>query len=104
MDSTMIHFRSMFQEYWQAIPTFHGICDVTVTGITAQGVSYRDKDGGEHLIPADNVVVSTGMRSKRDEALSFYNITDGFYMIGDCVKPGTIQQAMRTAFATASQI
>jgi 2,4-dienoyl-CoA reductase-like NADH-dependent reductase (Old Yellow Enzyme family)/thioredoxin reductase len=104
MDSTMIHFRSMFQEYWEAIPTFRGICDVTVTGITAQGVSYRDKDGGEHLIPADNVVVSTGMRSKRDEALSFYNITDGFYMIGDCVKPGTIQQAMRTAFAAASQI
>ena len=104
MDSTMIHFRSMFQEYWEAIPSFKGICGVSVTGITSEGVTYKDQNGSEVRVPADNVVVSTGMKSRRDEALAFYNIADGFYMIGDCTKPGTVQQAMRTAFAAASQI
>ena len=104
MDSTMIHFRSMFEEAWQAIPSFRGITGARVTAITAEGVCYADEKGEEHTIPADSVVISAGLKAKRDEALSFYNITDGFYMIGDCRKPGTVQHAMRQAFAAASEI
>ena len=44
------------------------------------------------------------MKPRRDEALAFYGTTKHFYMIGDCKKPGTVQSAMRDAFAAASQI
>lgn len=103
-DCTMIHFRSMFEEYWKNIPTFHGKCGVTVTEITDNGVRYLDSDGKEQFIAADTVAISTGMKSCRDEALAFYGATSHFYMIGDCKKPATISTAMREAFAVASEI
>ena len=44
------------------------------------------------------------MRPKTDEALSFYNMADEFYMIGDCKKPGTIQTTNRNVYGTAMSI
>lgn len=104
MDTTMIHFRSMFEEAWNAIPSFHGITGARVTGITAEGVSYVDEQGETHTVPSDSVVISAGMKAKREEAMSFYGCASRFYQIGDCNAPATVQQAMRSAFATASQI
>ena len=103
-DTTIMHFRSMFKEYWENIPTFHSKCGVTVTEITDEGVRYLDGDGSEQFIAADTVAISTGMQSRRDEALAFYGTTGHFYMIGDCKKPATISTAMREAFAVASEI
>ena len=103
-DTTIMHFRSMFKEYWENIPTFHGICGVTVTEITPEGVKYIDADGAEQFIAADTVAISTGMKPCREEALRFYGTTGHFYMIGDCKQPSTISTAMREAFATASEI
>ncbi|MBR1781686.1 MAG: FAD-dependent oxidoreductase, partial [Oscillospiraceae bacterium] len=103
-DTTIMHFRSMFKEYWEAVPTFHSVCGVTVTAVTPEGVRYRDAAGEEHLAQAGSVVVSTGMRARQEEALGFYGSAARFYAIGDCTRPATIQKAMRDAFAVASQI
>jgi 2,4-dienoyl-CoA reductase-like NADH-dependent reductase (Old Yellow Enzyme family)/thioredoxin reductase len=103
-DTTIMHFRSMFKEAWESIPTFHSVCSVTVTAITPEGVSYRDQNGQEYAISAQSVVMSTGMKAKQEEALSFYGAGKRFYSIGDCTKPATVQKAMRDAFAVASQI
>ena len=103
-DSTIMHFRSMFKAYWEGVPTFCGLCSVTVTGVTPEGVRYLDAAGAEQFLPADTVVVSTGMTPLREQALDFYGSAGRFYLIGDCKKPGTVQSAMRDAFAAASQI
>ena len=103
-DSTIMHFRSMFKAYWEGVPTFRGLCSVTVTGVTPEGVRYLDAAGAEQFLPADTVVVSTGMTPLREQALDFYGSAGRFYLIGDCKKPGTVQSAMRDAFAAASQI
>jgi 2,4-dienoyl-CoA reductase-like NADH-dependent reductase (Old Yellow Enzyme family)/thioredoxin reductase len=103
-DSTMIHYRSMFQEAWEAIPNFGAILNVRCTEITADHVTYTDMEGTEKSISADNVIVSAGMKSKREEALSYYGIAKRVYLVGDCRKPGTVQHAMRSAFAVASTI
>ncbi len=103
-DATIMHFRSMFKEYWENVPTFHGICGVTVTGITPDGVNFRDEDGQNQFLPADTVVISTGMKPLREDALDFYTAADRFALIGDCKKPATVQNAMRDAYAVASQI
>ena len=103
-DATIMHFRTMFQAAWEAIPAFHSLCGVTVTAVTAEGVRCRDREGQERLIPARSVVVSTGMVPRREEALAFYDSGARLFCIGDCTGPATIVKAMRDAFAAASQI
>ncbi len=103
-DSTFIHYRSMFQAAWEAIPSFHFVLNATAKEIGADGVTYTDKDGVDHTIPADSVVLSVGMRSKSDEALSFYGVGKEFFMVGDCKKPGTIQTTNRSAYGAAMNI
>ena len=103
-DTTVMHYRSMFVEAWEKIPTFHYVLNATAKEITAEGVTYTDLEGTDHFIPADSVVMSVGMRSKVDEALSFYGTNPGFYMVGDCKKPGTIQTTNRSAYVIANNI
>lgn len=103
-DTTVMHYRSMFSAAWEAIPSFHYVLNATAKEITADHVTYTDKDGVDHDLPADSVVLSVGMRAKSDEALSFYGTNPGFYMVGDCKKPGTIQTTNRSAYVTANNI
>lgn len=103
-DSTLIHYRTMFEEAWRAIPDFHYILNARCSAIADHFVTYFDKDNVEHSIEADHVVISTGMIPHKDEALDFYGCADRFYMIGDCKQPATVQQAIRSAFSVASTI
>ena len=103
-DTTVMHYRSMFTDAWEAIPDFHYVLNATAKEITADHVTYTDKDGLDHDLPADSVILSVGMRSKADEALSFYGTNPGFYMVGDCRKPGTIQTTNRSAYVISQNI
>ena len=103
-DTTVMHYRSMFQAAWEAIPNFHFVLNATAKAITSDHVTYTDKDGADHDIPAQSVVLSVGMRSKTDEALSFYGTGRAFWMVGDCKKPGTIQTTNRSAYGVANNI
>ena len=103
-ESTAIHYYSMFREAWQALPTFHSVVRATVTSVEDDCVKYKDADGVEHAIPCDSVVISLGMKPLTDEALSFYNCADRFALIGDCKKPGTIVEAMRTAYGVSHSV
>ena len=103
-DTTIMHYRSMFQAAWEAIPSFHYVLNATAKEIAADHVTYTDAEGTDHDLPADSVVLSVGMRAKQDEALSFYGANPGFYMVGDCNKPGTIQTTNRSAYVTACGI
>lgn len=103
-DCTFMHYRSMFQKAWESIPSFHYLLNTSAREIGADCVICAGQDGSSRTLPADSVVLSVGMRSKSDEALRFYGSAKHFYMIGDCVKPGTIQTANRSAYATAVTI
>ena len=103
-DCTKIHYRSMFQEAWETTKGFSFILNATAKEITADHVTYTDKDGVDHEIPADSVVLSVGMRSKDEEALRFYGTAKQFFLVGDCKKPGTIQTTNRNVYAIAMNI
>lgn len=103
-DATFMHYKSMFRKAWEAIPDFHSAVNATVREITPEGVCYTDGAGAEQFLPAEHVVLSVGMRPRQDEALAFYGAAPGFYMVGDCVRPGTIQTVNRSAFGAAMQI
>ena len=102
-DTTFMHYRSMFQAAWEAIPSFHYVLNATAKEITSDHVTYTDAQG-EHQLPADSVVLSVGMRAKSGEALSFFGAGKQFYLVGDCKKPGTIQTTNRNVYATCMAI
>ena len=103
-DSTIMHFRSMFKAYWEGVPTFRGLCSVTVTGVTPEGVRYLDAAGAEQFLPRRHgggvhrhdpaAGTGPGLLRLRLPLLSDRRLQ----------KPGTVQSAMRDAFAAASQI
>ena len=103
-ESTAIHYYSMFSEAWKSLPSFHSVVNATVTSVEDDCVKYRDKDGVEHAIPCDSVVISLGMKPRQEEAISFHGCADRFAVIGDCKKPGTVQHAMRHAFALSHSV
>lgn len=103
-ESTLIHYYSMFQDAWEAIPTFHSVVNATVTSVEDDCVKYKDSEGVEHAIPCDSVVISLGMKPLQEEALSFYDCATRFAFIGDCRKPGTVQHAMRHAYAVSHSV
>ena len=103
-ESTAIHYYSMFEAAWKALPSFHSHVNATVTGIHADCVTYKDREGVEHAVPADTVVISLGMKAHTQEALAFFGSADRFALVGDCEKPATVQQAMRSAYAVSHSV
>jgi 2,4-dienoyl-CoA reductase-like NADH-dependent reductase (Old Yellow Enzyme family)/thioredoxin reductase len=103
-DSTAIHYYSMFKEAWEAEPNFHGITGVKVARIGDGFVAYTDKDGVEHSIEADSVVMCAGRVPREQEALSFYGCAPEYYTIGDCKKPASVQQGNRHAWSVANRM
>lgn len=103
-DATKIHYYSMLEAAWEAEPDFNSYTGVCVEQVTDKVVICKDIQGNELQIPYDSIVVSAGMAPLTDEALAFQNSADQFYIIGDCDKPATVQQATRSAYGTACQI
>jgi len=84
---------------------FHYQTKVTVTGISGGKVAYADAKGNKKSIQADSVVVYAGFKSRLDEAMTFTDTADRFFIIGDCEEVGGyVRACTRTAFAAASQI
>lgn len=78
--------------------------EATTTQVRPDGVTYVAKDGAEHRLEADSVVISGGMRPLTDEALSYAGHSGQFMAIGDCERPTNLQVNLRKAFGAASQI
>ncbi|MDR1640637.1 MAG: FAD-dependent oxidoreductase [Clostridiales bacterium] len=102
-NSAKIHYRSMFEAAWKAEPNFHSIVNAKVLQVNPGEVICL-VGGEESKIKADSVVISVGLSSKIDEALSFSACAPEFRFIGDCKKASSITNATRTAFAAAMTI
>ena len=59
-------------------------CSMTVREITAEGVRAADRQGKEHVFPADTVVHALGRRARTAEADSLRSPDWDFVAIGDC--------------------
>ncbi|MDB9823325.1 FAD-dependent oxidoreductase [Deltaproteobacteria bacterium] len=74
------------------------------TAITDQGIQHIDKNGKEHTIAADTVVIAIGMKAKLAEAEAMRDTAFDFRSIGDCVQVKNVKMAMRSAFDAAVQL
>lgn len=103
-DATPIHYREMFEERWGTNKNFEYIVEATTVAINNDGVTYADKEGNNHFIEADNVVLAAGRTPLHEKAIAFHESADFFAVIGDCKEPGNVQKCMRTAYAAATRI
>ena len=63
-----------------------------------------DADGQEHLVEADSVVISAGMKAKTDEAMTYAEAKGCFYMLGDCKKVANLMRLNQSALGIAGLI
>lgn len=80
------------------------LTSTTCTKVTPDAVIVVDKDGNENSIPADTVIVAVGMKANTDEAESFLNSAVELYLVGDCIKPATVHEAVTSAYDISLQI
>lgn len=85
----------------------HGIKTLTNTAcleILEHSVRVRLEDGNEELIDCGNVIIATGLKSKKTLAHSFYGIVPETYLLGDCKKVGIVKNATEDAFFFTTNI
>lgn len=103
-ESVPVHFRSLFEKVWETQDGFTYRLNAKVTAIHPDGVTYTDESGQAHTIPCSHVILAAGMRAKSNEAMKFLDGSVRVHMIGDCNKVGSVQTAMRAAYALANNI
>lgn len=67
----------------------------------ADAVHCHDRAGQPFSLPADHVLISTGMRPRTEEAYAFTACAARLQLVGSCLKDGNVEHAMRTAFGVA---
>jgi thioredoxin reductase len=65
---------------------------------------YIDSDGQTHALDADTIVLATGSKPNRDLYEKIANPVDQTYLVGDCVEPGRILEAVSDGFRIARMI
>jgi len=104
-EAKRVHYYNMFidavEEYADNLKI---LLKATCTGISADGVSYRDESGQEHTVPAGTVLLAAGMKADISGAERYMNCGKRFYTIGDCGQMGNLQTAIRSGFSIANTI
>lgn len=76
----------------------------SVKCITENSVVILDSAGNELTLPADTVLMATGLRSREQESLDIVDACNRSWRIGDCVKPGMIRAAVQGGHYAAMDI
>ncbi|HEY0186289.1 MAG TPA: FAD-dependent oxidoreductase [Cellulomonas sp.] len=87
-------YREALRQKIEDTPTLRFQLGSRCLRVDPDGVLVADAEGVEQLLPADNVILSVGMRARTDLAQSFYGITPETVMVGDCVRPRIIMDAV----------
>lgn len=95
------HMAPAWEKYEDVL---HGITEVTTKSVQGNTVVYVDKDGAEHTITADDVIICGGVSGDVDEAMKYVEAADKFLMVGDCDGCGNLQRGMRDALAKVNMI
>lgn len=81
-------------------------CHTSRTGlaVTPEGLICRNARGEEELIPGRAVICAAGQRSNTADVQALCNAAPFVRWIGDCVRPGTITQAVYQGYHAALDI
>ncbi len=72
--------------------------------ITQDGVHIVSQSGKATFLPADTILLATGMRPKAAERDSFLGLAYDVIPVGDCLKVGDVHTATFTGYGAAVQV
>ena len=103
-DAQLVHYKASVEDVLKEEKNLSAITYASTTEITDEGVWYQDRAGEKHFIPADDVVLSGGVKPRQAEAMALAGTAPEFYVIGDAKKPGDIKSCTRSAYSIATLI
>lgn len=97
-------YREALRQKIEQQPNLRFALRTACRSIEADGVIVAGAEGAEERITADDVILSVGMRPRRELAASFYGIVPETVMVGDCNQPRIVQDAVYEAYSYAISI
>lgn len=74
------------------------IAERDVLAVNGEGLLTIDRDWNQHLVLADRVVLARGQRSVENLSQAISGIVPQVYLVGDCVSPRKITEAIYEGF------
>lgn len=102
-DAAPLHYRDMFRAEWENQPGLHWDTDARVTRI-CDGRVFFARDGEEHAVSFDSLVLAAGYRANAEQAMAFYGSADEFHMVGNCMVAGGLNNVNRNTYFTCTRI
>ncbi|MFT0848923.1 FAD-dependent oxidoreductase [Actinomycetaceae bacterium L2_0104] len=96
-----ILYREALRQEIAAQPRLSFQLESTCSSIQSDHVVVTSKDGELTRVPADDVILSVGMRARSSQARAFFGIVPDTVLVGDCVRPRIIQDAVFEAYSYA---
>ena len=94
--------RPILLDQMARLTTVHtGLRGVEVTG---EGLVCEDGAGQRVLVPGSTVICAVGQRANRDEAEALRDCAPWVRLIGDCVRPSNITNAVYQGYHAALDV
>jgi len=77
---------------------------VKLEAVTDTGAIVADDRWRRFEIAADTVILSLGLKPRKDIVQQFYGLIADVYVVGDCVKSGSVKEAIHGGFNVAVEI
>lgn len=100
-DAPYIHWKHLLAKLDESVKAY---CSAKVVSIEDNGVRITDASGKELLLPADNVLIATGMRATGPRYDGWTSLVDDIRIVGDCQQAGKISTAMRTGYCAGASV
>ena len=99
-DSVMME-RTMTLHLMEKDPNIQTRTGLRCTGITAQGITGTDQEGRTVSLPAQKVILASGMRPLARCRDSFWGLAHDVVAVGDCQTVRNIHHAVFTGYSAA---
>ena len=77
---------------------------VKVTRVAVDGVFGVNENGEESFFEADTILLAVGVQSRTEMVESLRSCAPDFVVIGDCLKPATVMEAIHLGYFSAMNI
>jgi NADH dehydrogenase FAD-containing subunit len=100
-DAPYLHWLGLMKELEKSVRLE---TSVKCTRITDEGVFATNQKGEEEFYEADTVLLAAGLKPRTILVESLRNCAPDFSVIGDCLQPATVMEAIHMGYFSAMNV